>query len=110
MAATKIALTKVPLNSGVALPTLMALTADGGEIAFTGMDTKTVILVENSAAAAGEITFKAGSGIQGVADLTVSVPASATLAFVLESGAFKSKGVVKVAGATTMKVGALLLP
>ena len=110
MAATKIAWTKVPLNGGVALPALAALSAEGGRIAFDGQDTKTLILVENSASSAGEITFKAGSGIQGVADLTVSVPASTTQAFVLESGAFKSKGVVKVTGATTMKVGALLLP
>ena len=110
MAAPKIAWTKVPLNGGVALPALAALSAEGGEIAFDGQDTKTLILVENSASSAGEITFKAGSGIQGVADLTVSVPASTTQAFVVESGAFKSKGVVKVTGATSMKVGALLLP
>ena len=110
MAATKIALTRVPLNGGTALPALAALTAEGGEIAFDGQDTKTLILVENSGSAAGEITFKAGNGIQGVADLTVSVAAGATLAFVLESGAFKANGAVKVTGPTNMKVGALLLP
>ena len=49
MAATKIAWTKVPLNGGVALPALAALSAEGGEIAFDGQDTKTLILVENSA-------------------------------------------------------------
>ena len=110
MAATRIELTKIPLNGGAALPGLTALSADGAEIDFKGQDVKTVILVENSGSAAGDITFKAGNGIQGVADLIESVPAGATMAFVVESGAFKANGVVKVNGATTMKVGALLLP
>lgn len=116
MAAASITLTKIPLNGGVALPTMTALTSDGALIDFTKQDTKIVVLVENSSSsAAGDITFKAGNGIQGVADLVVNVAASATMAFVLESGAFKNvsginSGKVLVTGATTMKVGALLIP
>lgn len=107
--ATAITLTRVPLNGGVALPTMQALAADGAKIPFTEQDTKILILVENSSTT-GNITFKAGSGIAGVADLVVSVNGSTTMAFVLESAAFKNAGEVVVTGATTMKVGALLLP
>lgn len=107
--ATAITLTRVPLNGGVALPTMQALAADGAKIPFTEQDTRILILVENSSTA-GDITFKAGSGIGGVADLVVNVAGSTTMAFVLESAAFKNAGEVVVTGATTMKVGALLLP
>lgn len=109
MAATAISLTKIPLNGGIKLPTMQALSSEGAKIAFTEQDTKIVILVENSSTTAN-ITFKAGTGIQGVADLVVSVEGSTTMAFVLESGAFKQAGSVLVTGATTMKVAALLLP
>ena len=56
------------------------------------------------------MTFKAGSGIQGVADLVVNVANGKTKAVVLESGAFKKAGKVYVTGAATMKAAALLLP
>ena len=42
--------------------------------------------------AAGDVTFKAGNGIQGVADLVVNVANGKTKAVVLESGAFKKAG------------------
>lgn len=110
MAAASIALTKIPLNGGVALPTMTALTADGAQVAFNKQDGKTVILIQNTNTAAADVTFVKGNGIQGVADLVVSVPASTTMAFVVESGAFKQAGIVNVTGATTLKAGALLLP
>ncbi len=109
MAVTEITLTKIPLSGGVALPTLAALGSEGAKIPFTEQDTKTLILVENTGSE-GQIVFKAGSGIQGVADLAVTVGQSKTMAFVLESGLFKREGAVFVTGPTTMKVGALLLP
>ena len=108
--ATKITLTPVPLNGSVKLPATQALAGDGAQIVFDKQDTKILILVENSSSSAGDITFKAGNGIQGVADLVVNLAGTSTYAFVLESGAFKNKGVVNVTGATTMKVAALLLP
>ena len=109
MAATAIALTKIPLNGGVELPAAAALDGTAGaEIQFDGQDTKIVILIENSGSAAGDVTFKAGSGIQGVADLVVAN--GKTKAVVLESGAFKKAGKVYVTGAATMKAAALLLP
>ena len=82
----------------------------GAEIQFDGQDTKIVILIENGGSAAGDVTFKAGSGIQGVADLVVNVANGKTKAVVLESGAFKKAGKVYVTGAATMKAAALLLP
>ena len=109
MAATEIVLTRIPLSGGVELPTLAALNAEGAKIPFTEQDTRTLILVENTGSA-GEIVFKAGSGIQGVADLAVTVAQGKTMAFVLESGCFKREGAVFVTGPTSMKVGALLLP
>ena len=61
----------------------------GAEIQFDGQDTKIVILIENGGSSAGDVTFKAGNGIQGVADLVVNVANGKTKAVVLESGAFK---------------------
>ena len=111
MAATAIALTKIPLNGGVELPAAAALDGTAGaEIQFDEQDTKIVILIENSGSSAGNVTFKAGNGIQGVADLVVNVANGKTKAVVLESGAFKKAGKVYVTGAATMKAAALLLP
>ena len=46
MAATAIALTKIPLNGGVELPAAAALDSTAGaEIQFDGQDTKIVILI-----------------------------------------------------------------
>ena len=99
MAATAIALTKIPLNGGVELPAAAALDGTAGaEIQFDGQDTKIVILIENGGSAAGDVTFKAGNGIQGVADLVVNVANGKTKAVVLESGAFKKAGKVYVTG------------
>ena len=85
MAATAIALTKIPLNGGVELPAAAALDGTAGaEIQFDEQDTKIVILIENSGSSAGDVTFKAGNGIQGVADLVVNVANGKTKAVVLE--------------------------
>ena len=98
MAATAIALTKIPLNGGVELPAAAALDGTAGaEIQFDEQDTKIVILIENSGSSAGDVTFKAGNGIQGVADLVVNVANGKTKAVVLESGAFDSFNAPKMA-------------
>jgi hypothetical protein len=111
MAVTNISLTKIPLNGGVAMPATLALNAaDGGRVVFTEQDTKTVILLENTASGAASVVFKAGSGLQGVADMTVSVPGSTTMAYVVESGYFKRAGAVWLTGPATVKVAALVTP
>lgn len=100
-----------PTYGSAELPATAALDGTAGaEIQFDGQDTKIVILIENSGSSAGDVTFKAGNGIQGVADLVVNVANGKTKAVVLESGAFKKAGKVIVTGAATMKAAALLLP
>lgn len=107
---TEIILTKVPLNEGVLMPTPVALASDGAKIVFNQMDTKTLIVVENSHTAASPITFKKGTGIQSVIDFVQSIPAGKTMCFTFESGAFKNKGYIYVTGATTLKIAAVVLP
>lgn len=117
MAVVKIVPAYIPLGGNVAMPALTAITSatDGAVVPFKDQDTKIVVMVKNSGSAAGDITFKQGDGIQGVADLVVSVPAGETHLFVVESGKYKmtsgaNKGHVQVVGATTMQVGAVVLP
>ncbi len=110
MAATAIALTKPLERRGGAARRGCPGRHGRAEIQFDGQDTKIVILIENGGSSAGDVTFKAGNGIQGVADLVVNVANGKTKAVVLESGAFKKAGKVYVTGAATMKAAALLLP
>lgn len=110
MAATEVKLQKVKLNEGLTLKAAAALDqTDGAYVDFTGQDTKTVIILSGS----GEATIKAGTGIQGVSDMTVTASENGT-AIELDSGAFKittgeHKGKVHITGANTIKVQAILL-
>ena len=53
----------------------------------TGADDRMVLLVRNTAEAAKTLTVKAGTALQGVADLEISVPASTAAGILpLESG------------------------
>lgn len=118
MASVEITAARLPLNAGAALPVLTALTSatDGALIAFSDRDTKTVILVKNTGAAAKTVTFKKGDSIQGVADLTEPVAAGETRLFVLESGRHKfvsgdKKGKVHAVGESLdLQFGAVVLP
>lgn len=119
MAVVNITPVSIPLGGGAALPTLTAITsiADGALIPFAAQDTKIVVLVKNAhASAAKTVTFAMGNGIQGVTDLTASIAAGATHAFVIESGKYKfvsgdKKGKVQVLGESTdIQVGAIILP
>ena len=60
----------------------------GTPLDFTGRDDKTLILMNNTGSAAGTCTFTAGTGIQGVQDITVDVPVGFS-AVALDSGFFK---------------------
>lgn len=88
----------------------------GAEFAMSGRDDKTLLLVQNAATSAKTVTVKAGNGIQGVNDLTVSVPASSTTALVLDSGRYKNvsgddRGKVIVMGASAdIKLAVIVLP
>lgn len=86
----------------------------GTSIDFTGEDEKTLILFNNTATSAGTAVITAGTGIQGVKDITVNVPTGFS-AMVLESGFHKRTtgdnkgGVVIKPSATTITVAAVEL-
>lgn len=110
MAATQVKLQKAELNKGVNMTAASALDGSAGAlIEFGGQDTKTILIFSGS----GTATIKAGTGIQGVADLEITAQENG-VAVELDSGAYKittgeNKGKVKVTGATTVKVQAILL-
>ena len=67
----------------------------GTPLDFTGRDDKTVILFNNTGNAAGTAVITAGTGIQGVTDITVEVPVGFSVC-ALNSGSFKqTKGTNK---------------
>lgn len=90
--------------------------ADGAEFVMDERDDKYLILVQNSASSAKEVTVKAGNGIQGVNDLTYSVAASSFTFVQIDSGRFKNvsgadKGKVIIMGASAdIKVAVFRLP
>ena len=92
-----------------------ALNSDGAYYEHTARDDRNVILVQNSASSASNLTIKKGNGLQGVADEVISIPASSTVAIVIESGRFKNvsgdnKGMVILTGASTLLVGVVEMP
>lgn len=91
MARATIVPKKIPdvnvIASGITLTTLND-TTNGGVYDATGKDYKTLIVVKGGGSA-GKLTIKAGTGIQGVNDLELDVPATNYAAFTLDSGAYK---------------------
>ena len=100
---------EVTMRNNIATPALTALTANTDKaIDWSENDQKMILVI--SASSATTLTVKAGNGIQGVADLTLTVPEGVSL-MKLESGRFKNvsgtkKGKVVVKSAGTPKVGA----
>ena len=99
------------------LPTAFTFAAGktaGNVIDFQGEDEKTVILFNNTASSAGTAVITAGTGIQGVADITVDVPTGFS-AMVVESGFHKQTtgtnkgGLVIKPSAATITVAAVEL-
>lgn len=98
------------------LPTAFAFAAGktaGNVIDFQGEDEKTVILFNNTGDA-GTAVITAGTGVQGVADITVNVPKGFS-AMVVESGFHKQTtgtnkgGLVIKPSAATITVSAVEL-
>lgn len=121
MAATAITNTALTRGTGAAFPTTAAVAANAGALIPAGYeDSKMLIILENSdtdTTATAKIVK--GNGLQGVADLSVSVEPSSTSVVVVESGGFKDvsgddKGKILVIDndttATTLKVACIVLP
>ena len=79
----------VPASAG-AYASMLAKpdTTDGAEFEM-GKDHKTMILLVNDGSSAVTATVKAGNGLQGVSDLTVSLAAGAYTVICPEAGRFK---------------------
>lgn len=99
------------------LPTAFTFAAGktaGNVIDFQGEDEKTVILFNNTGSSKATAVVTAGTGIQGVADMTVDVPVGFS-AMVLESGFHKQTtgdnkgGVVIKPSATSVTVAVVEL-
>lgn len=90
--------------------------SDGAEFAMEERDDKYLLLIQNGATSAKEITIKAGNGIQGVNDLTHTLGASSFTFVQIESGRFKNvtgpdKGKVIIKGASAdIKVAVFKTP
>lgn len=116
---TPIEITKHSAFEGTVLNSALFKAVDvtnGAEVVLDGHDERSVIMVQNTASAAGTVTIKAGNGIQGVADEAYTVPASSTTFIVPESGRFKNisgadKGKLIInASAATITVAVIKLP
>lgn len=115
MAIVKVTPSKIEKWNSSGAVAFTALTADGAYYEHTARDDRNVILVQNSASSASNLTIKKGNAIQGVADEVISVPGSSTVAIAIESGRFKNvsgenKGKVILAGATTLSVAVVEMP
>ena len=119
MAVTNITPTKMGIPDNLTELEFVTATAaaDGFLVDFTEQDEKTLLVFANGAeSAAATVTIKAGNGIQGVADLVLSVPAGETHAVVINSGEHKfvsgeNKGnVLVIPSAATLTMGAIVLP
>lgn len=96
-------------------PALMALTANTAKpLEWSESDEKMVLVVQNTTSADATLTVKAGNGIQGVVDLTLTVPKQAVSLVKLDSGRFKNvsgenKGKIVVVSATALSVAVVAM-
>ena len=97
--------------ANVALTSLAASTAKA--IEWPEGDSKMILVVQNGGNSAVTLTVKAGNGLQGVADHTVSLPIGVNL-IKLESGRFKNvsgenKGKIVISASGAVSVGTAAL-
>lgn len=113
MAAAKVVTKKLIWNKGEEYTLTPIGSADGAYLT-PGNDEATLIVLGSSADVTA--TIKAGDGIQGVSDITVSVGASKMAFVAVESGRFKitkgeNAGKIKVmASASGLSAGCIVLP
>lgn len=90
--------------------------ADGAEFVMSGADHKYLVYITNGASSAKAATVKAGNGLQGTADISVTLGAGKSTFVALESGRFKNvtgadKGKVVITGdSADIKVAVFKLP
>lgn len=88
----------------------------GAEFDMSARDDKLLVIVQNGATSAKNVTVHHGDGIQGVCDLTASVAASSYTFVNLDSGRFKvmsgdDKGKCLITGGSAdIKVAVFKLP
>ena len=103
------------MRNNIVTPTLETLTANTAKsLDFDGSDERIVVLVQNPTTSNATLTVKAGNGLQGVDDLTLTVPASAISLVKLDSGRFKNvsgtnKGKIVVVSAVALKVATVAM-
>ena len=78
-------------------------------------DENTIFVAQNTASSDGELVILAGDGPCGAVDLKITVPASSTVCFALDSACFKrvsgeDKGKVVMTGPATIGVAAFYAP
>ena len=121
MAASTVTYVEIPLNSGTAMPTGVTVTAaDGALVTIDKPDQNVLIMVKNANTTTTQTAvIKAGNGLQGVADLEITLAASATKGVVVESGKYKNvsgtnKGKINIQDknttTTNIEVSAVVLP
>ncbi len=107
-------LLKLQFNVSSQLPAQTAcdITTGAGVDYGAAEDRHIVLLIENTAVAAEDVTIPKGSGIQAVSDYVFSVPAGGKVALVVESGKYKnfSDATVRIKGSANIKVTAIATP
>lgn len=118
MAATAIQNTIMKHQVAVSMPATAALHAtDGALVDFGAADQKILLILQNGSASESKTaTIKAGNGIQGVKDFSITLAASETKLVNLESGKFMNmtgvnKGKILVKGTdANVKAACVVLP
>lgn len=111
MAATEIVNAVLNWNEAGEMPAGVEIDAAGGALIPAAADQRMLILLE--ADAAGDIVVKAGNGLQGVRDLTVTFDGAGTKAVTVESGAYvnmsgPNRGKIHITGSG--KAACVVLP
>ncbi len=116
MAATAITNVTLKLNKGSDAYATAAVDATDGALITAVADQKMLILFENATSATKVATIKAGNGLQGINDITVSLGNVEKKALVVESMKFvnqsgTNKGKILITGTdANVKVACIALP
>ena len=102
---------ELTMRNKLAAVELTALVADTATaLEWPESDERMVLVLQNTATSPVTVTVKAGNGLQGMNDLTLSLGASSVNLVKLDSGRYKNvsgenKGKIVVVSSSTPKVG-----